>query len=74
MRLQVQALTHHDRQLAGMARGVRAAVVVPLLFALGLFVIKQPQMAGFGLRNVRAPGDGELRSSENNQGLPRLPR
>jgi hypothetical protein len=32
-----------------MARGVRAAVVVPLLFALGLFVIKQPQMAGFSV-------------------------
>jgi hypothetical protein len=45
----VQALTHHDRQLAGMARGGRAAVVVPLLFALGLFVIKQPRMAGFSV-------------------------
>jgi hypothetical protein len=28
---------------------VRAAIVVPSLFALGLLVIKQPQMAGFSV-------------------------
>jgi Fusaric acid resistance protein-like len=45
----LQELTHHQKQLAGLARGLRAAIVVPTLFALGLFLIKQPQLAGFSV-------------------------
>jgi hypothetical protein len=33
-------------KLEGIARGVRAAIVVPLLFAPALLVIRQPEMAG----------------------------
>jgi len=36
-------------RLSGLARGARAAILVPSLFALGLLVIKQPQMAGFSV-------------------------
>jgi Fusaric acid resistance protein-like len=38
--------TAHQRRLAGLARSARAAIVVPLLFALALVVIEQPEMAG----------------------------
>ena len=41
--------TRRQRRLAGLARGVRAAVVVPSLFALALLVIEQPQAAGFAV-------------------------
>ena len=37
------------KSLAGLARGARAAIVVPSLIALTLLVIKQPQMAGFAI-------------------------
>jgi hypothetical protein len=37
------------KRLAGLARGARAAIVVPSLIALTLLVIKQPQMAGFAI-------------------------
>ena len=43
------ALDARQRRLTGLARGVRAAVVVPSLFALALLVIKQPQAAGFAV-------------------------
>ncbi len=45
----MEALNAHQKRLAGLARAVRAAVVVPSLFALGLFVIKQPEAAGFAV-------------------------
>ena len=45
----MQALSNHEKQLAGLARGLRAAIVVPALFALGLFLIKQPLLAGFSV-------------------------
>src|SRR5262245_53763337 len=38
-----------QRRLAGLARAVRAAVVVPSLFALALLVIKQPEVGGFAV-------------------------
>jgi hypothetical protein len=37
------------KSLAGLARGARAAIVVPSLIALTLLAIKQPQMAGFAI-------------------------
>jgi hypothetical protein len=43
----MQLLNTHERKLAGIARGVRAAIVLPLLFALSLVVIGKPGMAGF---------------------------
>jgi hypothetical protein len=45
----MNALNAHERQLAGLARGLRAAIVLPPLFALALFVIKQPEMAGLAV-------------------------
>jgi branched-subunit amino acid transport protein AzlD len=42
----MKALNAHEKSLAGLARSVRAAVVVPLLFAVALLAIKQPEMAG----------------------------
>ncbi len=41
--------SNQAKSLVGLARGTRAAIVVPSLFALGLLVIKQPQMAGFSV-------------------------
>jgi len=41
--------SNQAKKLAGLARGMRAAIIVPSLFALGLLVIKQPQMAGFSV-------------------------
>jgi Fusaric acid resistance protein-like len=45
----MEALNAHQKRLAGLARAVRAAVVVPSLFALGLLFIKQPEAAGFAV-------------------------
>jgi hypothetical protein len=39
----------HKRSLAGLARSVRAAIVVPSLFTLALIVFNQPQLAGFAV-------------------------
>jgi hypothetical protein len=43
----MDTLDAHQRRLAGLARSLRAAVVLPSLFALALFVIRQPEVAGF---------------------------
>jgi hypothetical protein len=43
----MDALDARRRRLAGLARAVRAAVVVPSLFALALLLIRQPEAAGF---------------------------
>ena len=45
----MKVLNAHESRLAGLARAVRAAVVVPSLFALALLVIKQPEVAGFAV-------------------------
>src|SRR4029453_5015703 len=45
----MEALNAHQKRLAGLARAVRSAVVVPSLFALGLLGIKQPEGAGFAV-------------------------
>jgi hypothetical protein len=45
----VQAISERKRRLTGLARGVRAAVVVPMLFSLTLLVVKEPDMAGFAV-------------------------
>src|SRR5262249_50063591 len=45
----MHALTIREREYAGLARGVRAAIVLPPLFALALLVIKQTEMAGFAV-------------------------
>jgi hypothetical protein len=42
----MKAVTARERSLAGLARSLRAAIVVPSLFALALFVFKQPELAG----------------------------
>jgi hypothetical protein len=42
----MQALAAQERAYTGLARGMRAAIVLPPLFALALLVIKQPEMAG----------------------------
>jgi hypothetical protein len=47
--ISVGALNVRQRRLAGLARAVRAAVVVPSLFGLALLVIKQPEVAGFAV-------------------------
>jgi Fusaric acid resistance protein-like len=39
----------HKGSLAGLARSVRAAILVPLLFASALFVFRQPELAGFAV-------------------------
>jgi Fusaric acid resistance protein-like len=43
----METLDARQRRLAGLARSVRAAVVLPSLFALALFVVGQPEVAGF---------------------------
>jgi fusaric acid resistance family protein len=48
-RVFMQLLNAHERKLTGLARGVRAAIVLPLLFALSFVVIGQPVMAGFAV-------------------------
>jgi len=45
----MQAISKRERRLAGLARGVRAAIVVPALFALALLVAREPDMAGFAV-------------------------
>jgi hypothetical protein len=45
----MKAVNAHERRLAGLARSVRAAIVVPSLFALALLVFKQPELAGFAV-------------------------
>jgi hypothetical protein len=45
----MKTLNAYERRLAGLARSVRAAIVVPSLFALALLVIKQPESAGFAV-------------------------
>ena len=45
----MKAVNAHERSLAGLARSVRAAIVVPSLFALALIVFKQPELAGFAV-------------------------
>jgi hypothetical protein len=45
----MKAVSDHKRSLAGLARSVRAAIVVPSLFALALIVFKQPELAGFAV-------------------------
>jgi hypothetical protein len=42
----MQPLDVHEKELSGLSRGVRAAIVMPLLFALALVAIGQPEMAG----------------------------
>jgi len=42
-------LDARQRHLAGLARSVRAAIIVPILFALALFVTGQPEVAGFAI-------------------------
>jgi hypothetical protein len=49
VRVSMQAINARERCLTGLARGMRAAIVVPLLFALALLVTKQPEMAGFAV-------------------------
>jgi hypothetical protein len=41
----MKAVNAHERSLAGLARSVRAAIVVPSLFALAPIVFKQPELA-----------------------------
>jgi hypothetical protein len=43
----METLDARRRRLAGLARSVRAAVVLPSLFAFALLVIGQPEVAGF---------------------------
>jgi hypothetical protein len=45
----MKAVNAHKRSLAGLARSVRAAIVVPSLFALALIVFRQPELAGFAV-------------------------
>jgi hypothetical protein len=45
----METLNPHQRRLAGLARATRAAVVLPSLFALALFAIKKPEVAGFAI-------------------------
>jgi hypothetical protein len=44
-----QAISERERRLTGLARGMRAAVVVPMLFSLTLLVVREPDMAGFAV-------------------------
>ena len=43
----MKAVAARERNLARLARSLRAAIIVPSLFALALFVFKQPELAGF---------------------------
>jgi hypothetical protein len=45
----MKAVNAHVRSLAGLARSVRAAIVVPSLFALALIVFNQLELAGFAV-------------------------
>jgi hypothetical protein len=43
----MKASNAQERRLTGLVRALRAAIVVPSLFALALLVIKQAAVAGF---------------------------
>src|SRR5215475_2246041 len=45
----MKAVTARERSLARPARSLRAAIVVPSLFALAVLVFKQPELAGFAV-------------------------
>jgi Fusaric acid resistance protein-like len=45
----MNALNASEQRLAGLARSVRAAIIVPSLFAMALLVINQPELAGFAV-------------------------
>jgi porin len=45
----VQPLTTQDQKFAASARGLRAAIIVPSLFAIGLLAIKQSEIAAFSV-------------------------
>jgi Fusaric acid resistance protein-like len=45
----MQFLDKHESTFIGLTRGIRAAIVLPFLFALSLVVIGQPVMAGFAV-------------------------
>ena len=47
--IRMKPLNARDARLAGLARSVRAAIVVPSLFALALLVTRQPQAAGIAV-------------------------
>ena len=47
--IRMRALSARQRRLAGLAQSVRAAFVIPSLFALALLGLKQPQLAGFAV-------------------------
>ena len=42
MHISMQATSERERRLTGLARGMRAAFVVPMLFAPALLVVKEP--------------------------------
>jgi len=42
-------LNTHEKRLASLARSIRAAIIVPSLFAIVLLVIKQPELASFAV-------------------------
>ena len=67
----MQALNARDKRLAGLARAVRAAVIVPSLLSLTLIVIRNPEIVGFAvfgafahLVMVNYHAAGRARSSE----------
>src|SRR5215471_7070859 len=45
----MHALTTREKASIGLARGMRAAIVLPPLFALALLLVKQTEMAGFAV-------------------------
>jgi hypothetical protein len=45
----VEGLDNPEKGLTGVVRSVRTALVVPSLFALGVVVFKQPELAGFAV-------------------------
>jgi len=49
VRVQMQALDAHAQRLVALSRSVRAAIVVPGLFALAILIIKNPAVAGFAV-------------------------
>jgi hypothetical protein len=71
MGVPMKALNAHQRRLAGLARSVRAAIVVPSLLALALLVVTQPEVARFAvfgtfahLTMVDYNASGRARSAE----------
>jgi hypothetical protein len=45
----MEVLNTGERHLSGLARGLRAGIILPSLFAIALFVIKRPEVAGFSV-------------------------